>query len=149
MSIKTLKRRLKNSYERIVYPSAMGDIPIELEKMAKYDADENIIGYYSINELSRELGGDFLKPMNFNKAKTLKHIRWSFDKEVTDIGVNIDEQATRELLLSKGLVNMRAGVKVKDLDIASMTGYEFGIFGTDEFGDIPTEKIKEENINEI
>ena len=132
-----ITERLKNSYERIVYPTAMGDMPIELAKMAKTDELGNIIGCYSINELSQLLG-DLLDPKEFNQSGSLMWIRWSFDKRVSLDGVT-DEQATRDLLLANGLTDMLNGKEATDIAIGDLVGDEFGIFGTYEFEQIPTE----------
>ena len=133
----TIAKRLKYSHERIVYPAAMGDMPIKLAKMAKTDELGNIIGYYSINELSQLLGS-LLVPMPFNQSGSLMWIRWSFDKRVSLDGVT-DEQATRDLLLVNGLTDMLAGKEASDIVIGDLLGDEFGIFGTYEFEQIPAE----------
>ena len=134
-----ITERLKNSYERIVYPVAMGDMPIELAKMAKTDELGNTIGYYSINELSQLLG-DLLKPMPFNRSGSLMWIRWSFDKRITIDGLK-DEGSTRDLLLANGLTDMLAGKEASDIVVGDLLGDEFGIFGTYEFEQIPAEVI--------
>ena len=134
-----IKERLKNSYERIVYPTAMGDMPIELAKMAKTDELGNIIGYYSINELSQLLGS-LLVPMPFNQSGSLMWIRWSFDKRVSLEGLT-DEQATRDLLLANGLTDMLVGKEASDIVIGNLIGDEFGVFGTYEFEQIPAEVV--------
>ena len=134
-----IAKRLKHSHERIVYPVGMGDMPIELAKMAKTDELGNIIGYYSINELSQLLGS-LLVPMPFNQAGSLMWIRWSFDKRVSLEGAT-DEQATRDLLLSNGLTDMLVGKEATDIVIGDLVGDEFGIFGTYEFEQVPYEVI--------
>ncbi len=132
-----IKERLKHSYERIVYPATMGDMPIELAKMAKTDELGNIIGYYSINELSQSLGS-LLVPMPFNQSGSLMWIRWSFDKRVSLDGVT-DEQATRDLLIANGLTDMLVGKEATDIIVGDLVGDEIGIFGTYEFEQIPAE----------
>jgi len=141
-----LVNRLKKGYEYIIYPEMMGDISIELLKMAKYDEEENIIVHYSINELSKELGKAFV-PIEYlsnpNRVDVEGHplrfmlIHWSFDKGVTPEGYT-DESATVETMKLKGLKDMREGVTfAKDIDYGNLTGYEFGIFGAYEIGDVP------------
>jgi len=137
MSLKLIAERLKKSYSYIIYPAAMGDMPIELQKMAKYE-DENdaelITGYYSINELSIALG-DLFTPVPYI-MDGLMLIRWAFDEGVSAEGVD-DRTATRDLLLSKGLTDMRAGIKeAKDIPYETLVGAEFGIFGSYEIGDV-------------
>ena len=158
-----LAERLQRGYTYIIYPCKvptgvegetldMGDIPVELEKMAKVDEDGNIIGYYSINELSRELGKAFV-PVQILDDR-FKLIHWAFD-EGEDADGMTDKKATIELLESKGLVNMRAGIKeVKDIDFTSLQGNEFGIFGSYEVTEVPKiigqreeENAKEEQPN--
>ena len=137
-----LAERLKNSYERIVYPVAMGDMPIELEKMAIKDELGTITGYYSINSLAQSLGGKALVPKPFNQAGTLMHIRWSFDKGRL-LDRQTDEEATIALLIANGLVDMSDGIEAKDIVIGDLVGNEFGVFGSHEFKCIPKEVIVE------
>ena len=137
-----LAERLKNSYERIVYPVAMGDMPIELEKMAMNDELGAITGYYSINSLAQALGGKVLVPKPFNKEGTLMHVRWSFDKGRLP-NRQTDEEATIALLLANGLVDMSDGIEAKDIVIGDLVGNEFGVFGSHEFKQIPKEVIVE------
>ena len=137
-----LAERLKDSYERIVYPVAMGDMPIELEKMAIKDELGAIIGYYSINSLAQALGGKALVPKPFNQAGTLMHIRWAFDKR-RSINGETDEEATRAILVLNGLVDMSDGIEAKDIVIGDLVGNEFGVFGSHEFKCIPKEVIVE------
>ena len=137
-----LAERLKNSYERIVYPVAMGDMPIELEKMAILDESGTITGYYSINSLAQALGGDFLKPIPFNRSGTLMSTRWAFDKGRLP-NRQTDEEATVALLIANGLVDMSDGIEAKDIVIGDLVGNEFGVFGSHEFKQIPKEVIAE------
>jgi hypothetical protein len=132
--------RLLMGYDRIVYPVAMGDMPVELAGMAKTDEQGNIVGYYSINELSSELPSGFFVPVSFNNAGTLFSVRWAFDRSLNVDGVS-DEQATKTLMLSKGLVDMLDGVKAEEVIIGNLVGNEFGIFGGYEFTKIPKEII--------
>ena len=145
-TLSDLGKRLKRGYEYIIYPEMMGDMPVALEKMAKRDENGTVIGYYSINELSTALGKDF-QPIEYLKDENrtdsngsklrLMLIHWSFDKGKNADGVT-DEQATIDLLLSKGLLNMREGVHfAKDINFTSLSGYEFGIFGSSEIADVP------------
>ena len=148
-----LAERLQRGYTYIIYPCKvpvdakgntidMGDIPVELEKMAKYDEDGNIVGYYSINELSAELGKAFT-PVQILDDR-FKLIHWAFD-EGEDTDGTTDRGATIELLESKGLVNMRAGIKeVKDIDFTSLQGNEFGIFGSYEVIEVPKSIVQPE-----
>jgi len=135
-----LAERLKEGYERIIYPTAMGNMPVELEKMAKHDGEGNLIGSYSINELSQELG-KLLVPIPFNKSGTLMSIRWSFDKRITAEGIT-DEQATRALFKRNSLVDMLDGKEAKDIVIGDLVGNEFGILGSFEFKQIPNEIVE-------
>ncbi len=141
-----LAERLQRGYTYIIYPCKvpvdakgntidMGDIPIELEKTTKYDEDGNITGYYSINELSAELGKAFV-PVQILDDR-FKLIHWAFDEGVNAEGFT-DKSATIDLLKSKGLVDMREGIQYpKDIDYTSLVGNEFGIFGSYEILEVP------------
>ena len=134
LNLASIKARLTNAYERIVYPKAMGDMPIPLKKMIKYvDKDGNPTAYYSINELSR-IFGNFFTPQKFTPDGSLMWVRWSFDKDL--IGGVSDEEATKQLLLSYDLVDLLKDKEAKDIDISTLKGNEFGIFGTYEFKQI-------------
>jgi len=139
-----LVQRLQDSYERIVYPTAMGDVPIVLEKMAQYDEGGMLVGYYSINALAAELG-NLLVPTPFNASGTLMTIRWAFDKQ-TKAGEVSDEEATRALLKSYGLVDMMENKEASDIVIGDLVGNEFGLFGSYEFRQIPKEIFREEGV---
>ncbi len=141
-NLQKIAERLKYSYERIVYPSAMGDVPIELEKLAKHDEDGNVVGHYSINEMSDALGS-LLVPMKFNSSGTLMHIRWSFDKHITADGLT-DEAATRKLLEDKGLVDMLKDATAEEIVIGELPDNSYGIFGSFEFKEIPDEVAEDE-----
>jgi len=136
-----IAERLKNGYERIVYPVVMGDTPIELDKMAKYDEDNNLIGYLSINELAQELG-NLLVPMRFNNSGTLMHIRWSFDKYEKVKGIN-DEKVLKQLMKDHNLVDILDSVEAKDVIIGELSDNSFGVFGSYEYKQIPSETIEE------
>ena len=132
-TLSNLAERLHYSYSRIVYPVAMGDMPIQLEKMAIYNEDGNITGYYSINSLAQALGGSTLVPVPFGKKGLFSSVRWSFDKANN----NADEKSTKSLMLSYGLVDMTATMEAKDINVSALLGNEFGLFDIYEFGQIP------------
>ena len=140
-----LIERLQRGYEYIVYPTQvpladgstvnMADIPVELEKMAKYDALGNITGYYSISELSQAVGNVFVSVPYISDNFALIH--WAFDKGLNANGVS-DETATIDLLKSKGLVDMRENIPLaKDIDYPNLPPNAFGIFGSYEIVDVP------------
>jgi len=132
-----IAERLKRSYSRVVYPTAMGNMPVELDKFRIVDENNEIIGYYSINELHKLFGKQF-KPIEFKQDKSLMSIRWSFDKADD----HKDEKATRTLLFgTNGLADMVAGKQAKDIVKGDLLGNEAGIFDSDEFSRIPDEII--------
>lgn len=130
MNIQTI---LSNSYDYIVAPKAMMDTPIELSKLAKFNENNDIIGYFSINELVQTLGSLFV-PIDIIDERFIG-FRWSFDR-------NREEQVTIDYLKTVGLVNMREQVgeldkKVDEIDFTTLNGNEFGIFSLLEFKQIP------------
>jgi hypothetical protein len=135
-ALSTLRERIKNGYDYIVYPNAMGDMPITLKKMEKIDATGKVIGHYSINELSTLFGDDFTPVQYINTKFMLIH--WSFD-EIIDVTSGVSErQLTKDLLKSKGLVDMRVGYPdAKSIDYGSLKGNEFGFFGAYEMRYVP------------
>jgi hypothetical protein len=141
INLEKIRDRLKRGYDYIIYPSAMGDIPITLKKMEKCDQNGKVIGHYTINELSKLLGDDFNpEPYIMNG---LMMIHWSFDETVDPVTLKYERDSTRDLLLSKGLVDMRAGASVvKDIDFQSLNGNEFGIFGSYEILDVPKQRTE-------
>jgi hypothetical protein len=134
-TIRDLAERLKSGGEYIVYPKAMGDVPVELPKMAKYDEDGEIVGYYSINELSRELGR-LLTPLPFTDTGSLMFIRWSFDKKI--VNDTSDEEATRKILGDADLND----ITNESFEISELVGDEYGIFGSYEFKQLLKNKLQ-------
>jgi len=141
-----LVKRMVNGYDYIIYPAFMGNIPIELEKMSKYDIVGNQIGYYSLNELTLILEDLFVPVVwliddtrvdaNGNMLE-FNLIHWSFDKGKNSEGIT-DEQAIINLLVSKGLKDMRENTTLaSDIDFTNLTGMEFGIFGSVEILGVP------------
>jgi len=137
-----IRKRLRRGFHLIIYPTKvpidtegnvvdMGDVPVELHKMAKHDELDRVVGYYGINELNRLLGKDFI-PMNIFDDR-FKVIHWGFDEGEDAYGIT-DKEATSNLLKSKGLIDMREDLKeAYDIDFSGLPPNAFGIFGTYEF----------------
>lgn len=106
-----IAERLKHSYDRIIAPVMMFDVPITLENMAIYKKDKDgnetdeIEGYYSINTLSKALGKQFQPVLWIDERFAM--FRWALDDELNEEGLTAKE-AVKKLLEEKGLVNIRA-----------------------------------------
>lgn len=140
MNIQTI---LSNSYDYVVIPKSVLEVPVELSKLAKLDENGVVTGHYSIGELSRTLGSLFVPIDIIDERFTA--FRWSFDR-------NREEALVIDYLKALGLVNMREKVgeldkTVGELDYNTLNGNEFGIFSIIEFKQIPyTPPIIEEPI---
>jgi len=136
-----IKKRLTRGYHKIIYPRKvpldtggtldMGDVPVELEKMAIHAESGDITGYYSLNALSDALGKAFEPTAITDDRFAVVH--WGFDEGQNEDGTT-DKTATANLLKSHGLVDMREGIKeAKDIDFSNLPPHSFGIFGAYEF----------------
>jgi hypothetical protein len=130
MSLDTIKKGLQDAYTYLVVPKAVLSVPIQMQKMQKDDGT-----YYSIEELSDELGNLFV-PTDVIDDRFVK-FRWS-------IPMNGEEQLIIDYMKVQGLVNMRDNeiddeldYTVDEIDFLSLNGNEFGIFSMEEIKQIP------------
>jgi hypothetical protein len=130
MSLDTIKKGLQDAYTYLVVPKAVLSVPIQMQKMQKDDGT-----YYSIEELSDELGNLFV-PVDVIDDRFVK-FRWS-------IPMNGEERLIIDYMKVQGLVNMRDNgiddeldYTVDEIDFSSLNGNEFGIFSMEEIKQIP------------
>ena len=121
---------LKEAYDYIIVPKATLDTPIELVKMLKEDGT-----YYSINELSDELG-DFFTPVATIDDRFMM-FRWP-------IPANGEEALIITYLKSQGLVDMRdngiadeLNYTADEIDYTNLNGNECGVFRKFEMRYVP------------
>ena len=132
-----IQEELKDAYDYIIVPKALLDTPVELEKMLKEDGT-----YYSINELSAELGSLF-QPVDMIDDR-FTAFRWP-------IPANGEEALIITYLKSKGLVDMRdngiadqLNYTAEEIDYTALTGNECGVFRTFEMRHVPTPAVEPE-----
>ena len=125
-----IQEELKEAYDYITVPKATLDTPIELKKMLKEDGT-----YYSINELSDELG-EFFTPVDIIDDRFVA-FRWA-------IPANGEEALIITYLKSKGLVDMRDnGIEdelnftADEIDYTNLNGNECGVFRKFEMKHVP------------
>jgi hypothetical protein len=103
---------LKDSYNYIIVPKALMDVPVEVSTMELIEVDEEgneiSAGYGCMNDLINELGTLF-KPEEISKDYIA--YRWCYN-----IGVN-EQDVFKSYLESKGLVNMQSGYGEFNFDI--------------------------------
>lgn len=127
--IEDIKNELKNAYDYIVVPASVINVEVELPKMEKEDG-----GYYSLQELSDELG-DFFSYSEFVDDRFVK-FRWAIPR-------NGEEELIIGYLKEQGLVDMRdngidddLNYRVDEIDFTALNGDEFGIFSLFEIKEI-------------
>jgi len=125
-----IQEELKEAYDYIIVPKETLDTPIELKKMLKEDGT-----YYSINELSDELGEMFTPVDRIDDR--FATFRWA-------IPANGEEALIITYLKSKGLVDMRDnGIEdelnftADEIDYTSLNGNECGVFRKFEMKHVP------------
>ena len=127
---------LKVAYTYIVVPTVMMDTPVETDKMALVDENNNDVGYGTLNELSDTLGSLF-SPVNIiDERFTL--FRWLIAMD------EVSESRMVEFLLGNDLVRMRQPDQaVAEIDYSSLNGNEFMICDAFAIKDVPKIKISQ------
>lgn len=125
----TIRKYFDMGHDWLVVPKAVENIPIAMVKMQKDDGS-----YLSVNGLVEQLASEGyvlnIVPV-IDERFILVHYGFTYEEDA-------DERAMlKEFLIGMGLVNMRAGKKLNEIDWANMNGNEFGIFSEVEVSDIP------------
>lgn len=120
----TLFDYIKNGYTKLVVPSAMVGVPIEMPKLLKEDGS-----YYSINDLHTEFGA-FYTPIKVTPDHIM--VRWAFDDD------GIEKADFLAYMGAKGMVNHRpAGVKADAIDWGALPPNGFVILAEHELEFVP------------
>lgn len=120
----TLFDYIKNGYTKLVVPSAMAGVPIEMPKLLREDGT-----YYSINDLHAEFGEFY--SLKFKVTANHIMVRWAFDSWK-------EEMEFLQYMESTGMVNYGApGVKVVDVDWSTLPANGFVVVKEHELGSVP------------
>ena len=117
-------------FDWLIVPKAVLDVPITMTKMMKDDGS-----YLSVNGLVEQLASEGyvlnVVPV-IDDRFILVHYGFTYEEDA-------DERAMlKEFLTGMGLVNMRVGKQLGEIDWANLADNAFGIFTAVEIQNVPT-----------
>lgn len=117
------KRKLVEGATIIVVPKAVREVPLEMSDLANGEE-----GYHSINtieELNAEIG--YWTPVDIKiNGFDYTWFRYALDDD------GIERVKVREDLIAKGLVDIRYGKKLRDIDFTKFAGNEYLVMSISE-----------------
>lgn len=120
---------IKNGYTKLIIPSAMSSVPIEMPKLLREDGT-----YYSIDDLHDRFGALYA-PVKVTSDHIM--VRWAFDDD------GIEKAAFLEYMESKGMANhRREGVKADAIQWDALPPNGFVIVAEHELKYVPSQKDK-------
>ena len=125
-----LSKYFINGYDYLIVPKAVEDIPIAMAKMQKEDGS-----YLSVKGLVEQLASEGyvlnVVPM-IDERFIMVHYGFTYEEDA-------DERAMmKSFLTDMGMVNMRSGKKINEIEWDKLNGNEYGIFTAVEIGEVPS-----------
>ena len=125
----TIRKYFENGYDYLLVPKVVENIPIAMAKMMKDDGS-----YLSVNGLVEQLASEGyvlnVVPV-IDERFILVHYGFTYEEDA-------DERAMlKEFLTGIGLVNMRLGKKLDEIEWDKLTDSAFGIFTAVEVVAVP------------
>lgn len=116
---------LTHGYDFLVFPSTIYGLQFPMEKFKK---DNGI--FYSVKTIEDDY--QYIRAVHIIDSRFMV-LNICFSNDELD-----DERNTmKDFLVSQGLVNMRVGVRLEDIDYSLLNGNEFGIFSAFEIETVP------------
>ena len=125
-----ISKYFTHGHDWLVVPKVVQDIPIAMSKMRKEDGT-----YLSINGIVEQLASEgYVLGITevIDERFIIMHYGFTYEEDA-------DERVMmKEFLIGMGLVNMRAGKKLDEIEWDKLNGNEFGIFTEVEVVSVPS-----------